>query len=106
MNTKFEKSIFFDKFISELNKCAEDWKKESTDPQLLAPIVTLCQSTGHGKTKFMKEFSENYLSIFMCLRDKSEFGCPYGSNIADCFLESTNEEKSCILFFVKFFIVI
>ena len=74
----------------------EETKAGATD--LFLPIATLCQSSGHGKTKFMKQFSEANLSIFICLRAQNDKGCPDGSVISRDFLNAMRNVQPSLKF--------
>ena len=48
MKTEFKnKNQFFTKFVDYLNECISQWLKGV----IYSPVATICQSSGHGKTR-------------------------------------------------------
>lgn len=65
---------------------------------MFAPILCLCQSSGHGKTRTMLEIAEDEFVIFICLRKRGVGGYPSRSPISDEFERSLNNKKNALLF--------
>jgi hypothetical protein len=94
-DTHFEVGDMFEEFYSYCLRCISRWKGSNhTKPSIYSPIGVICQSSGHGKTRTMKEFAKLEISLFICLRDRSQDGMPGRSPIADDFLKAMDTEKS------------
>ena len=81
---------FYRKFRNYLLTCIERWMSNS----IFAPICILYQGSGHGKSRCMKQFSENHLSVYICLGSKNENTYPKKSDISYLFLSSMAEQES------------
>lgn len=66
---------------------------------LLAPIGSIVQSCGHGKTRTMAEFAKKHITVFMCLR-KHEDGYPKRSELSDLFESCLKNLELANKFFV------
>ena len=66
---------------------------------IFAPLLILCQSSGHGKSRCMKEFSKSHLSIYISLGDRKKDIYPRTSNISELLLNSLENIDSAHSFF-------
>jgi hypothetical protein len=58
---------------------------------LYAPYLTLCQSSGYGKTRLAMEMVAHYFVIYVCLREQTSSGIPPRSSVlADAFCGATD----------------
>ena len=74
-------------FISHLRDCVRKWEGST----FYSPYVSLVQSSGTGKTRLIRQLSENGVYvIYACLREEVESGYPPRSLIASELLASTD----------------
>jgi len=59
---------FYEDLKTYLEKCTKKW----TAGEHFAPIVSICQSSGTGKSKCMYEFAKTHFCVFICARKKEE----------------------------------
>jgi hypothetical protein len=98
-DSHFEVGDMFTEFYKYCLTCISRWKGTlHSKPSIFSPIGVMCQSSGHGKTRTMKEFSKLEISLFICLRDKDKDGMPGRSPIADDFLKAMDTKQSAINF--------
>jgi hypothetical protein len=95
---KIEEGYFLKHFQNHLKKCTNTWIRN----EAYAPILPICQSSGHGKTRCLKETSKIFISNFVCLRAMDTIGVPGRSKLADSFISSMNDVKSAIDFFYSY----
>jgi hypothetical protein len=95
VNGQFVKGNFFKTFEEYLVKCSNDWI--DNDRSLFAPIATVVQSSGHGKTRAMYEFAKTHISVYICLRSEDVPGFPITSEKAGYFLNHMNTEQNAVL---------
>ena len=85
---QFRSNIFFIKFENSLLDCVEKWAPQNSAPsEIFAPMFFLCQSSGHGKSRCMKEFSKMHPSLYISLGEHINT-YPKISNISDLLLKS------------------
>lgn len=95
-NTKFHKSKAFAEFEKYVKNCSTKW----IGNEILAPIGSIIQSSGHGKTRSMAEFAKRHFSIYICLRGPNEDGYPKRSKyISDQLMSSLNKTTTASKFF-------
>lgn len=58
----------------ELNSRAKEWHETTT--QLIAPVVSLCQSSGTGKSKLAIELLKSNPGFYIVFREKGQTGNP------------------------------
>lgn len=59
----------------------QSWLKDETE--LMAPIVSLCQSSGTGKSKFSLEMLKKHIGFYIVFRQKDEAGYPLKNCLSD-----------------------
>ena len=82
----YSKGNFFDKFKLHLFDCVTKWISYS----IHTPIAVLTQSSGHGKSRLMKEFSNEEICLYLNLQNAVSTGFPKRSKLADDFLSFLN----------------
>ena len=80
-------------------QCVELWvPSNQIDSQIFAPIGVLCQSSGHGKSRCIKEFSRQNFSIIINLASENDNAYPSASYLSEEFLYKMQEKNSAIVF--------
>lgn len=79
-----------------MNTCVEKWLSN----QILAPIGLLIQSSGAGKTRYMKEFAKEHWCLSICLRREKDDGYPKRSSLASTFEIAMNNQESATRFMI------
>jgi hypothetical protein len=101
-----QEAVKYDLFVelcSYLKKCRSEWTSH-TKHEIYGPIVSICQSSGNGKTRCINEFSKKHLSFFICLRAHDETGYPPRSTLATRFIEameSVDSAKRFLLVYIQ-----
>ena len=85
---KYTKGNFHDDLKVYLKKCITDWIGE----KVYAPCALISQSSGHGKTRAIREFANEEITLYICLHDNKD-SYPYKSRIADEFLNAMNSKE-------------
>ena len=68
--------------------CADKWAPQNAAPsKIFAPIFILCQSSGHGKSRCMKEFSKIHPSLYISLGEH-DHTFPRVSSLSEILLKS------------------
>lgn len=96
-NCKFEASYRFENFENYMNNCVSEW----IDGNIYAPIGFLVQSSGMGKTRYMKEFAEKNWCLSICLRNSDKIGFPKRSKNADAFETAMDDLKHATIFMIS-----
>lgn len=73
-----------------IQKASKNWSTEET----FAPFVTICQSSGYGKSRTIKEIATKQYSAFICLRPEGAIGVPHRSPIADTFIRAMDRHNT------------
>ena len=76
--------------------------KYETTKEYYAPYTTLVQSSGTGKSKLLKNFAENQMTVYCCLRDFKSNGYPSRSHIADILLREFENERKAIVTYLAY----
>ncbi|KAI8912144.1 hypothetical protein BC831DRAFT_491129 [Entophlyctis helioformis] len=77
----FVKSLdYLDEFVHYIDFISCMWK---CTPDMLAPIGSLVQASGMGKSRLMVEAAKQRFTMLICLRDLADPGFPLRSGIAD-----------------------
>ena len=66
--------------------------------KVYAPIGVLCQSSGHGKSRCMRQFSKTHFAVYLALRTSDDHTYPSKSNASDLFLDHMQQENTSIIF--------
>ena len=80
-------------FRKRLLSVREWWMSHS--PQCYAPMLVICQSSGHGKSKLLHEYAQSHVTTYMCLRDPAlpGGGFPLPSNLCGPMMKSLEDDK-------------
>ena len=73
------------------------WTRATTT--LIAPIVSLCQSSGAGKSKFSLELLKRHIGFYIVFRQKDENGYPLKNCLSEklfSLVESYNDSKDSL----------
>ena len=82
---------FTNDFKEYLMFCLNEWFKGT----YYAPVVSICQSSGNGKSRLMNEFAKKQCSVYICLRDDTNvIAFPRESEIRTNFLYAMNSYVS------------
>ncbi len=80
-------------------RCVEKWAPSNkADSEIFAAIGVLCQSSGHGKSRCIKEFSQTHFSIIINLASESENVFPLASKISEEFLLKMKSQNTATIY--------
>ena len=106
--TKVGQEVF--KRIKEcVKQHSDDWMKGAAS-KFLAPIASLCQGSGSGKSKIATEFTKCGPGVYTVQRNANDLGFPLSNNLSAVLknilsvkenLDPTNEDQSECLVFVS-----
>ena len=82
------KGNFHERLKVYLKDCIKYWIND----KIYAPCALISQSSGHGKTRAIKEFANEEITLYICLQD-SDDSYPYKSKIAATFIEAMNSKE-------------
>ncbi|CAG8464573.1 26462_t:CDS:2 [Dentiscutata erythropus] len=88
-----------ERFMLFINKCSREYKMTK---DYYAPYTTLIQASGTGKSKLLKNFAENIMSVYCCLRDFKSSGYPSRSYIANTLLREFENERDAIVTYLAY----
>ena len=91
-NYSFSKGKFFVKFKEYLSECVTKWILQ----EVQTPIAVLSQSSGHGKSRLMREFSNEEICLYINLQSNISSGFPKRSKLADDFLNQMNSTFNAV----------
>lgn len=87
----YDQSGVVDELRDTINQAATNWATNHLKGTF-APFVTICQSSGYGKSRTIKEIAREQNSVFLCLRQDK--GVPNRSPLASSFIDAMNELTS------------
>ena len=73
-------------FIGYVQECHEEYKKR--DASYVAPYISLCQSSGYGKSRLLKQVSKSRKLLYVCVANESAICYPMPNTKARDFLFS------------------
>ena len=99
-NIEYKKNNFFSKFEKTLVDTVTIWT--TSQKQNYGPILSICQSSGNGKSRAMHEFSLCHFSTYICIREKNSNGYPSRSPMADFFFENFSRIEDAKIFLISY----
>lgn len=82
-NDEYKKFEYFEK----LYEFVKSLINKQANRKIHFPLGSICQGSGYGKSRAMKELAKLEISIYLCFRDKNEFGFPERSYLTDHLLK-------------------
>ena len=94
-DSKFILNDFYNQLSQYLVKCIDDWVPSNPGQSaIFAPICVLCQSSGHGKTRCMKEFARTHATVYICLGRNNQNIYPPVSSISYHLIQCLSNPKA------------
>jgi hypothetical protein len=75
----------------KLKQSFEGWSIENT--RYVAPMISICQSSGSGKSKMALELTKKHLGFYIVFRDDTDTGFPRKNQLSDDFRSIVNKYK-------------
>jgi len=88
-----------ERFMVFIDKCSYEYE---TTKDYYAPYATLIQASGTGKSKLLKNFAENRMTVYCCLRESKSSGYPSRSHIANILLHEFENERDAIVTYLAY----
>ena len=75
----------------KLKQCFKGWSIDAT--RYVAPMISICQSSGSGKSKMALELTKKHLGFYIVFRDDKDTGFPRKNQLSDNFRKIVNDYK-------------